>query len=408
MSQSLKIGLFGFGVVGQGFYDVLQDSPFRDNLTVEKICIKDADKERQLPASYFTTCREDILEDDTIDLVVEVIDNAPEAFSIVSHALSHGKDVVTANKKMVAEHLQALFDLQEKHGTRLLYEAAACAAIPIVKTLDDFYGKEELKAIGGIFNGSSNYILTRIEKDGVSYEDALAKAQELGFAELDPTLDVDGYDALYKTLIFAAQGFGVFPDPDKVFRTGISGLTTADMDLARSLGTRIRLRSRVVRTTGDQVAVFVAPHFATEQETLYHIEGEDNTVTVEATHSGPAVFTGKGAGGSPTGSAVLSDVVAISQDYRYPYTKRRSYPEHAVTEGQTLRVCCRGVNQRVLNALDSAEKEGEKGEWTLLKVALADLLKGRTILEEEGVFLATLPDEVTSLEPDDQEVLASS
>ncbi len=215
--KKLQIGLFGFGCVGQGLHDVLGNST---NLTaeIERIAVKNRDKKRSLSAENFTFDKEDILQNDKVNLVVELIDNADEAYEIVKTSLKNGKSVVSANKKMVAEHLEELVDLQKENGVSLLYEASCCGSIPIIRTLEEYYDNELLFSISGIFNGSSNYILTKVLNEGKAYDEVLKQAQDLGFAETDPTLDVGGFDAKYKLVILTAHSFGVFRETRRDFQ----------------------------------------------------------------------------------------------------------------------------------------------------------------------------------------------
>ena len=176
--KQLTIGLFGFGVVGEGIYHVLKATPSL-NASIKKVCIKHAEKERNAPASLFTTRYDDILNDPGIDLVVELIDDAKEAYTIVSTALRNKKSVVSANKKMIAEHLPELLRLQEDNGVSFLYEAAVCGSIPIIRNLEEYYDNDLLQSVCGIVNGSTNYILNKIIDEGLTSNDALQKAQQL-------------------------------------------------------------------------------------------------------------------------------------------------------------------------------------------------------------------------------------
>src|SRR6185503_14860924 len=180
--KKLTIGLFGFGVVGEGLYKVLQQTPSL-KANIKRICIKDERKKRNAPASLFTTKKEELLNDNEINVIVEVIDDADAAFSIVSTALQNGKDVVSASKKMIAEHLPELLGLQQQTGRSFLYEAAACASIPVIRNLEEYYDNDLLHSIKGIVNGSTNYILTKMFEDKLEFKQALLQAQQLGFAE---------------------------------------------------------------------------------------------------------------------------------------------------------------------------------------------------------------------------------
>src|SRR6478672_208 len=215
----LQIGLFGFGVVGEGIYKVLHQTPSL-NALIKKVCIKHAEKERNAPASLFTTSYDEILNDPGIDIVVELIDDAKEAFTIVSTALKNKKSVVSANKKMIAEHLAELIFLQQEHEVSFLYEAAVCGSIPIIRNLEEYYDNDLLQSISGIVNGSTNYILTKIG-EGLSYKEALLQAQQLGFAESNPNLDVEGIDAVNKLTILLAHAYGILSRPQDLVHIGI-------------------------------------------------------------------------------------------------------------------------------------------------------------------------------------------
>src|SRR5471030_2342693 len=210
MSKKLNIGLFGFGIVGQGLYDIIKTKNL--NLEIIKIAIKDPHKERSLPAHLFTTERDELLNNPGINTIVELINDTEAAFDIVSRALSSGKNVVSSSKKMIAIYLDELIDLQHKHGTSLLYEGAVCGSIPIIRNLEEYYDNELLHGISGIFNGSSNYILSKIFNENMPYEVALKQAQDLGFAETDPIMDVGGYDPKFKLAIATAHAYGLFID----------------------------------------------------------------------------------------------------------------------------------------------------------------------------------------------------
>ena len=181
MKKNLKLGLFGFGCVGQGLYHVLEETR-GVKAEIRKICVKNRNKKRPLTEDLFTFSKDEILDDPEIDVVVELIDDAVAAYEIVKSALQKGKAVVTANKKMLAEHLEEIYDLQKLHGKPVLYEGAVCGSIPILRNLEEYYDNDLISSIEGIFNGSTNYILTKVFEENKSYTDALTRAQELGFA----------------------------------------------------------------------------------------------------------------------------------------------------------------------------------------------------------------------------------
>ncbi|MBE7179214.1 MAG: homoserine dehydrogenase, partial [Mucilaginibacter polytrichastri] len=203
MSKQITIGLFGFGVVGQGLVDIIRSKNFK--LEIRKIAIKHPEKKRSLPAELFTTDRHEILNDPEINTIVELINDADAAYDLVKEALQKGKNVVSANKKMIAQHLEELVELQHQFGASLLYEGAVCGSIPIIRNLEEYYDNELLYEVSGIFNGSSNYILSKVFNENLPYADALKQAQDLGFAETDPTMDVGGYDPKFKLAIATAH-----------------------------------------------------------------------------------------------------------------------------------------------------------------------------------------------------------
>src|SRR5882762_8783323 len=210
--KQLTIGLFGFGVVGEGLYKVLQQTPSL-KASIKKVCIKNPGKKRDAPAALFTTDRDEILNDPSINVVVEVINESGPAFEIVSTALKNGKSVVSASKKMIAEHLPELLQLQKETGESFLYESAACASIPVIRNLEEYYDNDLLHGISGIVNGSTNYILTKVSEDKISFEEALLQAQCEGFAESNPALDIEGTDAVNKLTILLAHAYGIVTPP---------------------------------------------------------------------------------------------------------------------------------------------------------------------------------------------------
>jgi len=318
-TDRINIGLFGFGCVGQGLYDVLNHS---QSLKAEigKICVKDRSKQRKIESKYFTFERSDVLKNDDHNLIVELIDDADAALEIVGDALLKGKDVVTANKKMLADNFELLYKLQLETGSSLLYEGACAGSIPIIRTLEEYYDNELLKSIRGIINGSSNYILTKMELEGLSYNEALKQAQELGFAESDPQLDVAGFDSKYKLCLLCAHAFGLILKPKDILNVGIQNISSFDINYAKEKNLRIKLLARAEKT-GIHFRVYVLPHFIPETGALGTVNYEFNGIEVEGIYSDKQFFAGKGAGSHPTGSAVLSDISAITYDYKYGYKK---------------------------------------------------------------------------------------
>lgn len=321
--KQLTLGLFGFGCVGFGLYEVLEKTPGM-KAGIKRICVKDRNKERPIAAEHFTFDKFDILDDEEINTVVELIDDADAAFEIVKEALSRGKAVVTANKKMIAEHFTELLELQRKHEVPLLYEAAVCASIPIIRNLEEYYDNDLLESIEGIVNGSTNYILTRTAEDKLTYSDALQQAQQKGYAESNPTLDTGGFDAKFKLQILLAHAFGIVSEPNDIFNIGIDKLGELELNYAREKGLKVKLVAFAEKTASGKTRAFVLPKFINKSDKLFTVDDVYNGVKTRTYFSDLQFFVGKGAGAYPTASAVLSDISALSYDYRYEYKKLNS------------------------------------------------------------------------------------
>lgn len=337
MSKQLTIGLFGFGVVGEGIYKVLQQTPSL-RAKIKKICIKHVAKKRNADPSLFTTNYDDILNDPEIDLVVELIDDAEEAYKIVVRALEKRKAVVSANKKMIAAQLPSLLFLQKKYETSFLYEAAVCGSIPVIRNLEEYYDNDLLQSLCGIVNGSTNYILTKMKSEKLSYNKALLEAQQAGFAESDPSMDVEGYDAANKLVILLAHAYGISTKPDNLLFKGIAQLTSADSDYASEKDYIIKLTAQASKMSDGRVAAFVLPQFVTKESQLYNVHNEFNGLIIESKLADKQFLYGKGAGRYPTSSAVLSDIAALRYDYKYEYRKLNSAEKIELTQDFFLRV----------------------------------------------------------------------
>jgi homoserine dehydrogenase len=318
MSKNVTIGLIGFGVVGSGLYEVLNQSKLID-ATIKSIVVKDPNKPRSLPKEYFSYSRDVVLKDPEINVVVELINDSEAAYEIVKSAIVAGKSVVTANKKLIAEHLPELLALTKQHNVSLLYEGAVAGSIPILRNLEEYYNNDSLSSIEGIVNGTTNYILTK-SNEGIDYETALRGAQELGFAEADPTLDVQGYDSKFKLAILLKHTFGLDISPTQLLNIGIQNIRPQDVTFALEKGYRIKLLSRAEKI-GNTIVGFVAPQFIDSSHFAYEVNNEFNAVIVEGLFSDKQLFIGKGAGSYPTASAVLSDISALKFDYKYEYRK---------------------------------------------------------------------------------------
>ena len=390
MSKKLNIGLFGFGVVGQGLYDIIKTKNL--NLEIVKIAIKDEFKQRSLPQELFTTDRDEILNNPEINTVVELINDTEAAFEIVSRALSSGKNVVSSSKKMVALHLEELIALQHKHGTSLLYEGAVCGSIPIIRNLEEYYDNELLHSISGIFNGSSNYILSKGYLEGLDYDTALKQAQDLGFAETDPTMDVGGFDAKFKLIIAAAHAYGVVVNPDEVLNVGIQNLSANDLQYAREKNMKIKLVPVAKELDNGHVTLFVLPKLVNDKEFLYNVEYEYNGVIVQAAFADQQFFFGKGAGGHPTGSAVLSDIAALRYDYQYEYKKAKGNKGLNFTNDVELKVYLRYNDDKLVKALNFTHihesYHSDDYKFVIGKINLKNIIENQQLIADSKSFIA--------------------
>lgn len=335
--KQLTIGLFGFGVVGEGLYKVLQQTPSL-KATIRKVCIKHPGKKREAPAELFTTDREVLLNDPEINVIVEVINESGPAFEIVSRALRSGKSVVSASKKMLAEHLAELLQLQKETNASLLYESAACASIPVIRNLEEYYDNDLLHSIKAIVNGSTNFILTKMFEDKLDFQDALLLAQQLGFAESDPSLDVEGYDAANKWTLLLNHAYGIVEKTDKLVFNGITHVQAGDAEVAREKHFDIKLVAQAKKLANGKVAAFVLPQFVRHDDHLAFVKNEFNGVVIESGFADKQFFYGKGAGSFPTASAVLSDLSALRYEYKYEYKKLYHHTPHQLTDDFFVRV----------------------------------------------------------------------
>ncbi len=335
--QSLTIGLFGFGVVGEGLYKVLhQTSSLKAE--IKKICIKNENKQRNAPASLFTTNKNDLLFDKEINVIVEVIDDSNAAFEIVSTALRQGKAVVSASKKMIAEHLPEILQLQLETKQSFLCESAACASIPVIRNLEEYYDNDLLHSIKAIVNGSTNFILTKIVEENLAFKDALLLAQQLGFAESNPTLDIEGFDAVSKWSILLNHAYGIVEHPSNILFNGIQNIQLHDAIIAKEKHQEIKLVAQAKKLNDGKVAAFVIPQFVKQDDHLAFVKNEYNGVVIESGFADKQFFYGKGAGSFPTASAVLSDIAALRYGYKYEYKKLYHHRPHILSTNFYVKV----------------------------------------------------------------------
>ncbi len=394
--SNIKIGLFGFGVVGQGVYEVIRKSK-NAHAEIVKICVHDLTKPRQVevPASLLTDKAEDILNNPEINLIVEVINNAEDAFSIVKTALEKGIPVVSGSKAMLAKHLPALIELQKKHNVALLYDASSCGSIPVIRNLEEYYDNDLLLEVKGILNGSSNYILSRVFDHKEPYENALRKAQELGFAETDPSFDIEGYDSLFKLVIITMHALGTYVAPEKIFTYGISTIHDSDIQYAREKGVKIKLVAQVVKVSEEHFTMFVMPEFVGPNKYIYSVDDEYNGVVIRGECYDRQFMFGKGAGSLPTASSILSDVMARLHDYRYEYKKQNYLQKPDYTTDITLKIYVRYSQTNILHVLnfDAIHEQyiSSESNYVIGDIKLSELLAKRDQLHAKDLFIANIP-----------------
>jgi homoserine dehydrogenase len=335
--KTLVIGMFGFGVVGEGLYKVLKQTPSL-KASIKRVCIKNTHKKRNAPAELFTSEKNDLLFDPEINVIVEVINDSEAGFDIVTTALKNGKDVVSASKKMLSEHLPELIALQESTGRSLLYEASACASIPVIRNLEEYYDNDLLHAIKAIVNGSTNFILTKMFEEHLNFKEALLLAQQLGFAESDPTLDIEGFDAANKWVLLLTHSYGIDTTIKDMLFNGITQINELDAKVAQARNQSIKLVGQAKKLQNGKVASFLLPQFVDQGDHLYFVKNEYNGVVIESGFADKQFFYGKGAGSFPTASAVLSDISALRYGYRYEYKKRNAANPAELSDDFHLRV----------------------------------------------------------------------
>ncbi|MGE0542213.1 MAG: homoserine dehydrogenase [Dehalococcoidia bacterium] len=323
--DAIGVGLMGLGNVGAGVAQILRErgQVFAQGvgrpLQVRRILVRDPNKERdgRIDRSLLTTDPRQILDDEGIDIVIEMIGGEQPAYDYIKDALSSGRHVVTANKEVMAKHGPELLDIARQKGVDILYEASVGGGIPLIAPLKRDLLANELTSIAAIINGTTNYILTRMAREGIDYAEALAGAQALGYAEADPRNDVGGIDAAYKLAILAALAFRMDVNPDAVYREGITDLTARDFRYAAELGYAIKLLALGQRTD-HAIQLRVHPALVPLDAPLAKVDGVFNAVQLEGDLTGQVLFQGRGAGSMPTTSAVVADLLdvahALAQD----------------------------------------------------------------------------------------------
>ncbi|WMJ76779.1 MULTISPECIES: homoserine dehydrogenase [unclassified Sedimentibacter] len=326
--EEIKLGILGMGTVATGLINILDmnGSKITGNLnkkiTVEKVLVKNKNKSRNsnLSADIYTTDAYEVIENPDVQIIVELIGGINPAYEYIKAALKNKKNVVTANKALLATYGDELEKLADDNDVELMYEASVGGGIPIINTMSDYLSSNEINQIVGIINGTTNYILTQMSENGLEYEQAVKQAQDLGFAEADPSSDVDGDDAAYKIAIMSTIAFGQRVNINDIPKEGIKRISKEDISYAKELGYEIKLLASAVKN-GNEVELRVHPAFIPHDHPLSTVKNEFNAVFLKGNAIGELMLYGKGAGSLPTGSAVLGDIMSIIKRNN---TERRS------------------------------------------------------------------------------------
>ena len=366
------------------------------NAEIKKICVHDLTKPRDVDVdpSIITDNRDEILNDPEINLIVEVINDADAAFEIVTEALKRGIPVVSGSKTMIANHLPELIKLQKEHNVSLLYDASSCGSIPVIRNLEEYYDNDLLLEVKGILNGSSNYILSRVFDHNETYEDALQGAIDLGFAEVDPSFDIEGFDSLYKLIIITMHALGVYVAPKDIFTYGITHISDFDINYAREKRVKIKLVAQVVKISDNRFTMFVMPEFVTKSRYIYSVDDEYNGVVIRGEGYDRQFMFGKGAGSLPTASSILSDMVAHRHGYRYGYKKMAYHDTPEYTTDVLLKVYVRYRETPVASLLPFTTIQERyisgTNNYIIGEINLKDLLTHRDILDKQDVFICNI------------------
>ncbi|MDR3403627.1 MAG: homoserine dehydrogenase [Chthoniobacter sp.] len=324
--QHFAIGLAGMGNVGAGVFKHLTQNRalLRERLgfelDVKKIALRDPKKDRGIavPPELITTDWHDLLDDPSIQIVVELMGQKEESLRFMLGAIERGKIVVTGNKALLAEHGREIFEAATQHKVPVFFEAAVAGGIPIIKSIREAFIGNHIKSIHGIINGTSNYILTRMVESGLGFAEALAEAQAAGYAEADPTLDVNGWDAAHKAVILASLAYGFWVPTDKIFVEGVEHITANDICFAKKLGYSIKLLGIIKADAQGEIEVRVHPTLIPEKHVLASVNGVFNALAVHGDIVGDTLFYGRGAGQDPTSSSVIADIADAASALQSP------------------------------------------------------------------------------------------
>jgi homoserine dehydrogenase len=313
--NKIKIGIIGLGTVGSSVISVLRKNSAliekRSGVRIEIKKAADVRNKKDVAGKAYTKNALDVISDPDISIVVETMGGVAPAKQYILSAIKSGKHVVTSNKELIAKHGKEIFDAAKASGVQVLFEGSVCGGIPIIHSIRECFAANNIYEISGIVNGTTNYILTRMTKEGISFGAALKEAQKRGFAEANPKMDIDGSDAAYKAAILANVASGAFIDPSRIYKEGISNIAAEDIEYAKEIGYCIKLLA-IIKILGNDLEVRVHPTLIEKGHPLAEVSENYNAVYVKGDALGEAMFYGEGAGGPPTASSVLSDVIEIA------------------------------------------------------------------------------------------------
>ncbi len=332
MIRSLGVGLAGFGTVGAGVFESLQkqqkliEERSGFSFQVRGIAIRDPQKQRKqfLPPSLLRRSWRDLLRDPHTQIVVELMGGTTDAFELIKGALQSRRIVVTGNKALLAERGEEIFALAQEFRTPVFYEAAVAGGIPIIQSLRDSFVSNHIESIHGILNGTTNYILSCMQEEGMEYNQALDQAKALGYVEADPTLDLSGWDAAHKALILAALAYGFWVSPQDIRVEGIEKVSAADILFAKNFGYTIKLLARIRASSDGIIEIGVSPTLIPMKSILASVSGVFNAIAIKGDLVGESLFYGRGAGARPTASSVIGDLVTAAQNFHLHLSSERT------------------------------------------------------------------------------------
>lgn len=386
-SSKKRIALIGFGCVGEGIYQLLQQES--SSYEVSRIVVKSKNKKRNAPKHLFQFNFDEVFNRRKTDVVIELIDDAEVALDVCEKAIKEGIPFISANKKMIAENLGLINEWRRTHQTPVFYEAAVCAEIPVLRELNQWREKYSVSGISGVFNGTSNYILSQMTQFGIGYQAALSKAQEKGFAESDPSSDVKGLDSLYKATILSSFIHSQIIDLNQSFAFGIENISSADIIFAKEQGLKIKLLATIL-SRENGVEYFVAPALISASNSAWEVENEWNVVELK-TETERKILIGKGAGSLPTAKAVFQNLNDVFQKHK-PYPLLQNDMKLG-SKGSRLDVVFRTPKSAETRLINSFEVVGRQnlGDDVLLNAKISSnqlkQFKGSSFNDDILVFL---------------------